>query len=603
MFKDIGKFIESFLAKLKNKKASKRVPFVIALCAILVLIPTLVAIWSVYGKTEETFLSSNDIKITLWDIAKNQELISEEINEKNISDSHTANMLYNINSGKELELAPINAPLSPNFKLTISSGDRLSTYMCYFSHVHSDSYITDESGKKFSVDSSFYKTFLNSNYSVSAYQSAVPPTLSTENGSKITPSIVEWYFKKESGAFERSFNYSSTLTEKTYQMHGSLELFFDIEPTSCTVEVLERSENKLITKSIYSGDLNRLSSISSHANQNLLFKVNASWEKKDDSTFYGSISYTFAVECKDYASFELSADTVAPGEFIVITLRDVGNPSSVIYKRAIKSENEDDIFSNKLSDDKGFLSDNKAVAFLKNFSPTFVKKNNVLRAFLPIPYGTPEGSFSFSISSGVATRTFTVTIAKKAQNTPIVLSADLEEVEKVLSDSSLSEIEKAVATVAGSISDSLLFSTAFSDLASQGFSKKHSFNETFSVEGIADKTHFFLGDFYATEGSDNTSVTSLGIGRVVQIGNTKRLGNYVAVDHGMGLCIWYCNLASIDVSKGDAVAAGELLGKSGRSPIDNQCGTLILCSMYDTLIDPQLIIGKQFSDSTSLVEE
>ncbi len=60
-----------------------------------------------------------------------------------------------------------------------------------------------------------------------------------------------------------------------------------------------------------------------------------------------------------------------------------------------------------------------------------------------------------------------------------------------------------------------------------------------------------------------TEVKASGDGTVVLATNLYYSGNIVILDHGGGLFTLYAHLSRIDVTKGDAIAAGQLLGLSG----------------------------------------
>ena len=58
-------------------------------------------------------------------------------------------------------------------------------------------------------------------------------------------------------------------------------------------------------------------------------------------------------------------------------------------------------------------------------------------------------------------------------------------------------------------------------------------------------------------------VTASNAGRVLFAGDLGIYGNCVVLDHGLGLASLYGHLASFAVAEGDAVAKGQVLGRSG----------------------------------------
>jgi murein DD-endopeptidase MepM/ murein hydrolase activator NlpD len=69
-------------------------------------------------------------------------------------------------------------------------------------------------------------------------------------------------------------------------------------------------------------------------------------------------------------------------------------------------------------------------------------------------------------------------------------------------------------------------------------------------------------DVRAAYGQD---VTSAGAGRVVSSGDERGYGTTVVVEHADGVRTRYAHLSAALVEKGDAVAAGQVLGRAGQS--------------------------------------
>ncbi len=593
MFADIKRYIKDLLFKIKSKGFSKKLPFIAILCLVAILIPSIVAIWSVYFKKDAEFVSSSDITVSFWDAIDNKELANDTVNEENVSDSPVVSLFYNLNSGMKLTAPPPTSPDSPNFKLLITNGTDSHQYNCYFSQNSENSYLLSESGDIYAANDEQYEKFLSSNYSNRVYSSAIPPSLTTENGATILPTEVSWYFKKADGAFIKSDSYTTTSAKESYQMSGKVALNFSALPDSCDITVFELSEDNLTKTEVYQGDLSRLAYITAQSGRHLLFEVKAAWDKSDDTDFYGEIDYTFIIDCKDYATFELSDYSALPGEFISIVLHDVSNPESVIYSVDTDAKDKNNIFNKSSTSAVNPLSAKDAISFLQDFTPQFVSDGDALVALLPIPYGTPSGSFNFTIASGVTKKSFSVEVGEIKQTYTVTLDKSRIQLAKIISDSALNEVTSLLDSISKQCRQRIMYKGSFLSPETNEYSLKYSYANSFIIEGAKQKNLLALGNFYESTKGNGVNVHAANSGIVTYKGYLQHLGNIVVVDHGLGLCSWYCNLSDTDVTIGDIVAKGELVGKSGESTLASSNGVLILCSVYDTFINPDLILGKE----------
>ena len=87
------------------------------------------------------------------------------------------------------------------------------------------------------------------------------------------------------------------------------------------------------------------------------------------------------------------------------------------------------------------------------------------------------------------------------------------------------------------------------------------------------------------------SVQSANIGVVSIIGTSPLLGNYVIVDHGMGLLTWYCGLFDVNVDENDIIKKGDVIGRAGSSSLLCENGVNIICSVGGILIDPASLVN------------
>jgi len=65
------------------------------------------------------------------------------------------------------------------------------------------------------------------------------------------------------------------------------------------------------------------------------------------------------------------------------------------------------------------------------------------------------------------------------------------------------------------------------------------------------------------EASPGTPVRAVADGKVAKIGTDPALGNYLLLDHGKNEATLYAHLGSVEVTLGQRVAAGEVIGTTG----------------------------------------
>lgn len=70
-------------------------------------------------------------------------------------------------------------------------------------------------------------------------------------------------------------------------------------------------------------------------------------------------------------------------------------------------------------------------------------------------------------------------------------------------------------------------------------------------------------DIVAAEGSD---IKAAGSGNVTAVEDSGSLGKTVTIDHGDGITVKYCGLASVNVKSGAKISAGTVIGTLGTVP-------------------------------------
>jgi hypothetical protein len=595
VFKDIKIFFSELFKGLKKKRIAKFTPIIAVACLLAILIPTLIAIWQVYFKEAEKLTPSDGISVVLYD-GEGDVLSKGSASESNLSVSPLVDLFYNLYLSKSpVESSPELPYESPNYKVEITYGETEIKFSCYFTEKLETSYILDTGNNLYTVDDAYYRRFLDMEYSDAAYSSATPPTLTTKDGETVLPCSVNWKYKKLDGSHNQSDNFVISAKGRTYSASGSIGLTFSRIPDTCLVIVTDKSENE-----IYRGDLSGLSSITAKAGDNLIFLVEAEWKDGSEADSFGSIRYDFELQCKNLSSFSISKSEVRPGGYFIISAFDIEEGSYPSYSPDLSDENSASIFN--YAEDANtlpYLSYVDALAFMEKFEPSFFKDGTALRAIVPIPYNTPAGEFTFTLSSGIATSTHTVKITNAPSAAVIPITNNGVSVSSAISEQAIDEVVELAKSLSSMGRDALLARGEFLSPLSHNYTREYSYGDSFTLEDEPLESLTALGNAYLSASSEGRKVCAANIGVVLKVGHAAHLGNFVVLDHGGGLLTWYCNLSDFDVREGDAVAKGETIGKSGECLLLDGNGVLILCSIKGTLVDPSLILGKEILYTTS----
>ena len=88
-----------------------------------------------------------------------------------------------------------------------------------------------------------------------------------------------------------------------------------------------------------------------------------------------------------------------------------------------------------------------------------------------------------------------------------------------------------------------------------------------------------------------TPVQAPAAGRVIVVGDYFFNGKTVFVDHGQGMISMFCHLSAIDVTPGQQIARGQVLGKVGATGRVTGAHLHWNVSLNDARVDPAIFIG------------
>ena len=563
--------IKTFFSDLKKNLKSKRIklsPFFVTVCILIVLIPTMIAVYYAYFYEDDTQLTSKKVSVELYDINGNL-MVEETVSEVNINDSPIVSALYNMSQKKIPVASPPDKNAVPNFTFTVKSNTESSSYRCYFNESSLNSYIQDSNEKIYSVEQTHYNKFLNSKYSETVYPNATPPALLTGNGESVTPRTVSWSYKKQNGSVTDSKLCSTEAETLTYRIGGSVKLNFASAPDTCKVEILDTDY-----KVIYNGDLSGLPFLTVSSGEILTAYIDASWGSSVERAGFGDVSYVFNIVIGDSSVFSLDKSEIYPGEFAVLSGTNIDNVSNIIFTPSPTGQEN-------------------VASPLEGFKPIFVGDGKLTKAYLPISSDAIPGTYEFSVSFGATMQSFSLTVLERTFRT-VDSPKTFDELSVLFSDTSKKSLKDIINGLRASSTHVAYDRGSFTDPTTFGFSLEYGYNDSPLPFDEAGTIRSFANVYNAVSG-ESTSVRVLNIGIVAQVEHNDILGNYVIVDHGAELYTWYCNLSTVNTTAGSILSTGEIIGQSGASGPMTAGGVTILCSVYDVFINPSFIIEREIT--------
>ncbi len=578
MFEDIINFFKG--KKSERSNGRKPSPIIITACCLAIVLPLLFAIFYAYFYDDKEELNSNTIEIQLYD-ADGILLSSESSVLTDISSSPFSGTLYSLMINRN-EAKDAKKPFDePNFKIVLKTKSSAERYLCYITEAYSTSYIQSPTGGLFTVDEQTHTSFMNLDFAETVYSTACPPKLLTGDMETVLPSSVEWSYKKFNNSFAKASKCKTTSDILTYRIGGAVNVSFDTPPDECTTK-LYNTDGSLL----FEGRLEELPFVTVETGEEIKTEIYARWLEGTNNSFYGEATYSFNIVLVNKAEFSISSNKTEAGGFIVLSVKNADNLSKIIYSsNSTSTENDLTLVSTESEDTKS------AVDFIYKYKPSFVSDGNYARALIPFPSQLPSGDFGFSLSYGASKQDFTVSVSAPSRVTEHPYEKTSVDLAAALSSAGIDSLSKSLSSVAPYAQEAIFWRGAFGALSDKGYTVGYEFgNKVISSDELAEFNA--IGIEYIAQAKGGIPVGALNIGVVLAVGDCPYLGKYVVVEHGMGLRTWYCGLDSIDVSVGNILRSGESVGKSGCTSLTSGEGVLLLCTVYETPINPYAIIGK-----------
>ena len=458
-------------------------------------------------------------------------------------------------NNRAIEQASLPDPLvgTDYFEFKYYSYDRVSIYRYYFTENPTEAYYLDNGGKAYRIGESDAAAFLSTTYARCLYNTAAFPIM-TISGETVDPVKAEWMYETYGGEYIPLEGITvGNATEKVYRMKGAFVLSFDNQPDFCTVVI---SDNGTV---VYSDIYDNIANASLEG-KTIDVTVEAKWYADDEQSCSGSATYNFKAKILLPAVFYLGETAIDPGEFVVITAKNVDDPSAISF-----TSNPD-----------------------IGFTPTFFADGDYVRALVPISYDFTGNEVNFTLSYGEVTQEMTLDINEKTFKT---VSTDISVtiISQTRTASTLAAFDAAMEPIIKETESTPLWEGAFLQGLDQSLidSKKALLNTGFGLYRkitATSETYRHQGvDYYAAAGTDVLAVNN---GKVVYAGYLDLSGYTVVVDHGLGLKSWYCHMSSTAVQVGDSVSKGSVLGYVGSTGFTPRASLHVGLAVYDVPVCP-----------------
>lgn len=458
-------------------------------------------------------------------------------------------------NNRAIEQASLPDPLvgTDYFEFKYYSYDRVSIYRYYFTENPTEAYYLDNGGKAYRIGESDAAAFLSTTYARCLYNTAAFPIM-TISGETVDPVKAEWMYETYGGEYIPLEGITvGNATEKVYRMKGAFVLSFDNQPDFCTVVI---SDNGTV---VYSDIYDNIANASLEG-KTIDVTVEAKWYADDEQSCSGSATYNFKAKILLPAVFYLGETAIDPGEFVVITAKNVDDPSAISF-----TSNPD-----------------------IGFTPTFFADGDYVRALVPISYDFTGNEVNFTLSYGEVTQEMTLDINEKTFKT---VSTDISVtiISQTRTASTLAAFDAAMEPIIKETESAPLWEGAFLQGLDQSLidSKKALLNTGFGLYRkitATGETYRHQGvDYYAAAGTDVLAVNN---GKVVYAGYLDLSGYTVVVDHGLGLKSWYCHMSSTAVQVGDTVSKGSVLGYVGSTGFTPRASLHVGLAVYDVPVCP-----------------
>ena len=531
---------------MKNK-------IIVAVCVLIMIVPTILAIACYKAPEKEIVKDPEGVsRVTITDANSNTFAIDSKEEIK---------LLTDLASGEAVSSSSVPTEVLTEFKTFAMSyvrGDTVAIYYFYMSAQRPDQvYFKDESDNYYKVnDNMTIRSFMETKYAVSLYDTTVPVLTAGDSGTVISPCEIKWYYSTVDG------NYTSvsvpTVTEITNIDRISkktLGISFSRKPDNTVVTVFDGGQTVLIKP------LEEFTGIPAKEAKYYKVEVRARWNATEEQKSYGEAAYQFNAYIMPDAEFSFSATDIEQGSFIAITAQ---NASAQGLEVECTPELKD--------------------------MPEFYNNGDSATAFLATSYETEPGEYQLKLTYDGVTIEQTITVREPEKYNKKTYTNSASDIKAVFSDENLAKEDDIRETVFTSQSASGLLCADEKPVSPvKNTNHKTGYGIYVSFKESDLETRHDGIDFEAKKGADVKAVLS---GTVVYVGEMPIHGGTIVIDHGNGMRSWYSRVDTSKVSVGQTVSQGDVIAKSNDSGFGDSARVHLGFSIGRTFVNPRAVIDK-----------
>lgn len=467
------------------------------------------------------------------------EIVSPTEDKTVFDDEDTISFYVNMfRNGKKL-VSPIrDIGQSYHFDVGCDRGDKVLTYRIYPELSETGCMYMSPEGDIYLIDEENAKQLLSKKECASLYSASTLPYMKVVSGrltTEVLPNGYSWYYKKQNGDFTSYTDSPIAQGSAVCPVYSDRDnsISFGTKPDDVTVTITDK-DGKLLPQT-------DIGSLVFMKDTMLRVTVSAKWNHKSSSNCYGSASYSFDLRYDVPAVLTLSSEEAFIGGMVQIDVRHLNQNEEVVF--------DSDIIANK---------------------PHFTQNGNVMSSVLAISDTAKAGSYPISYRIGDNSGSFTLNISgnersERKEITRLGLSA--EAFSKTLSDEVVAEFNKKVEEVQALLGNVTYESKTFKPPVTIKAKVEYGSKIIVNVDDSTD-THIFYSIGRQYETVENASVFASADGKVIYVGECGFLGKFMVIDHGCGICSWYCNLSKTVREVGTEVSVSSIVGFADASPFN-----------------------------------